>query len=92
MILKDRYVEARPHTLEALTLALSDEIRTRSESMMARDRRFQGEVDELRTTLGVAHRAILTVKHELERRSTPDTTTMAGVPDAVHSAPATSLN
>ncbi len=89
---KDRYVEARPHTLEALTLALSDEIRTRSESMMARDRRFQGEVDELRTTLGVAHRAILTVKHELERRSTPDTTTMAGVPDAVHSAPATSLN
>ncbi len=34
--------------------------------MQARDRRFQTEVDEVRTTLGVAHHAILTLKREIE--------------------------
>jgi SAM-dependent methyltransferase len=63
---KDRYVEALPHTLEAATHAFGDAMQKRWESMQARDRRFQTDVDEVRTTLGVAHHAILTLKREIE--------------------------
>jgi O-antigen chain-terminating methyltransferase len=62
---RDRSVEAVPHELKALTNALGDEMQKRWESLGTRDRRFQSEVDEVRTTLGVAHRAILTLKREL---------------------------
>lgn len=68
---KDRSVEAGPRTIEAAMNALGDEVQKRWESLLVRDRRFQGEVDEVRTTLGVAHRAILTVKHELEQGRSP---------------------
>ena len=54
--------------------------------MMARDRRFQGEVDELRTTLGVAvsrhpDGEATRTGAQLSRTAAP--TTMAGPADAV---------
>jgi SAM-dependent methyltransferase len=73
---KDRVVEALPNTLEATTRAFGGEMQKRWESMAVRDRRFQAEVDEVRSTLGVAHRAILTLKRELEQRPP------AGIADA----------
>jgi O-antigen chain-terminating methyltransferase len=67
---KDRCVEALPYALHGAIEALSDEMEVRSESAAARERRMQSEVEEIRTTLGVAHRAILTLKRELEHHAT----------------------
>lgn len=92
---KDRYVEARPHTLEQAVNALGDDVQKRWESMVARERRLHGEVDEIRSTLAVAHRAILTLKHELELvRSTPPLQSDPGStpsPQPAGSAPASSV-
>ena len=65
---KDRYVAGVPNTLAAGISGLSDELHKRWESMVARERRYEAQVDEVRSTLGVAHRAILTIKRELEQR------------------------
>ena len=49
---------------------VSDELQKRWESMVARERRYEarvGEVDEMRSTLAVAHQASLSLKRELER-------------------------
>jgi SAM-dependent methyltransferase len=64
----DRYAAALSTTLAESIQALSDDARKRWESMAARDRRYQAQVDEVRGTLGVAHHAILTLKRELEQR------------------------
>lgn len=46
---------------------VSDELQKRWESMVARDRRYEARVDELRGTLAVAHQASLSLKRELKR-------------------------
>jgi O-antigen chain-terminating methyltransferase len=87
---KDRCVEALPNTLEAATHAFGHQMQLRWESMLTRDRRLTGEVEEIRTTLGVAHRAIQTLKRELEHR--PAAAPLSGVDVAPAQPAATSLN
>jgi SAM-dependent methyltransferase len=86
---KDRCVEALPNTLEAATHAFGNEMQLRWESMLARDRRLTSEVEEIRTTLGVAHRAIQTLKRELEQRSAPAVSSSG---DSAPAQPATPLD
>ena len=64
---KDRYIAALPQGLAAGLSGLSDDIQKRWESMVARDRRWQAEVSDIRNTLGVVHRALLTIKREVEQ-------------------------
>src|SRR5581483_1725951 len=64
---KDRSVEALPLALHAAFEAVADEMEMRAESSAARERRMRGAVDEVRSSLGVAHHAIQTLKREIER-------------------------
>jgi len=50
--------------------ALTDELQKRGESMLARERRYEARVDELRTSLAVLQHASATLKRELERMLT----------------------
>jgi len=74
---KDRYVAGLPNSLAAGISALSDELQKRWESMVARERRYEAQVNEVRTTLSVMQRAVATVKRELEQRG-PGATVSAG--------------
>ena len=65
---KDRYVAGLPNSLAAEISGLSDELLKRWESMVARERRYEAQVNEVRTTLSVVQRAVATVKRELEQR------------------------
>lgn len=47
--------------------AVADELRMRWESMVARERRYQARVDEVRTALAAVQQATATLKRELER-------------------------
>jgi O-antigen chain-terminating methyltransferase len=67
---KDRYVAGLPNALAAGIDGLSDELQKRWESMVARERRYEAQVNEVRTTLSVMQRAVATVKRELEQRGT----------------------
>jgi O-antigen chain-terminating methyltransferase len=75
---KDRYVAALPQGLAAAISGISDEMQKRWESMLARERRYEAQVSEVRTTLGVIQRAVQTMKRELESRA-----------DGVHATPST---
>jgi SAM-dependent methyltransferase len=88
---KDRCVEALPNTLESAIHGFGNEMQLRWESMLARDRRLTTEVEEIRTTLGVAHRAIQTLKRALEPR-VPVAVSADGGPGAAALPTATSLN
>ena len=57
----------RTDGLAAAIDGVSDELQKRWESMVARERRYEARVDELRSTLAVAHQASLSLKRELER-------------------------
>ena len=46
---------------------VSDELQKRWESMVARERRYDAQVQEMRMTLSTVHRSSLTLKRELER-------------------------
>ena len=46
---------------------VADEVRKRSESSLARERRLESRVEDLRSTSSVAHRVTQTLKRELER-------------------------
>jgi SAM-dependent methyltransferase len=63
---KDRSVAGLSQALAAGLSELGDEVQKRWESMLARERRFDSQVSEVRTTLAVVHRAVQTLKHELE--------------------------
>jgi O-antigen chain-terminating methyltransferase len=65
---KDRYVAGLPNALAAGIDGLSDELQKRWESMVARERRYEAQVNEVRTTLSVMQRAVATLKRELEQR------------------------
>lgn len=62
--------------------AVTDEVQRRWESMVARERRYEARVDELRTTLAVLQQGSMTLKRELERMlplvSTPSSGAAAG--------------
>jgi 2-polyprenyl-3-methyl-5-hydroxy-6-metoxy-1,4-benzoquinol methylase len=64
---KDRCVAGLRHGLAAGLNALGDEMQKRWESMVARERRYDSQVNDVRTTLSVMQRAVQTLKRELER-------------------------
>jgi SAM-dependent methyltransferase len=64
---KDRQVAGLMHGLAAGLGALGDELQKRWESMVARERRYDAQVTDVRTTLGVMQRAVQTLKRELEK-------------------------
>ncbi len=74
---KDRHVAGLMHGLAAGLSGLGDEIQKRWESMVARERRYDAQVNDVRTTLGVMQRAVQTLKRELER---PGATGATGLP------------
>ena len=65
---KDRTVTGLMHGLAAGLSELSDELQKRWESMVARERRYDAQVSDVRLTLAVMQRATQTLKRELERR------------------------
>jgi len=74
---KDRDTAGGALVVNAAVNALAEDSAKRVESMAARERRFEAAVesltaahDELRTLVGVVQQATLTMKRELERRST----------------------
>ncbi len=65
---KDRHVAGLMHGLAAGLSALSDDLQKHRESMSAaRERRFENQVNDLRTPLSVMQHAIQTLKREVER-------------------------
>ena len=68
---KDRYVAALPNSLAAGISALSDELHMRWESMSARERRYEAQVNDVRASLSVLQRAVQTLRRELERTEAP---------------------
>jgi O-antigen chain-terminating methyltransferase len=66
---KDRHVAGLMHGLAAGLSALGDELQKRWESMVARERRYDAQVSDVRTTLSVMQRAVQTLKRELEKRA-----------------------
>jgi len=64
---KDRHVAGLMHGLAGGLSALGDELQKRWESMVARERRFDAQVNDVRTTLSVMQRAVQTLKRELEK-------------------------
>jgi O-antigen chain-terminating methyltransferase len=89
---KDRYVAGLPNALAAGISGLSDELQKRWESMVARERRYEAQVSEVRTTLSVVQRAMATVKRELEQRGTAPAVSAASPPDSAPSARSGSLD
>lgn len=67
---KDRHVSGLMHGLAAGLSGLSEEIQKRWESMVARERRYDAQVNDVRTTLSVMQRAVQTLKRELETGAT----------------------
>ena len=65
---KDRHVTGLMHGLAAGLSALSDDLQKRWESMVARERRFENHVNDLRTPLSVMQHAIQTLKREVEQQ------------------------
>ena len=63
---KDRHVAGLMHGLAAGLNGLGEEIQKRWESMVARERRYDSQVNDVRTTLSVLQRALNTLKREVE--------------------------
>ena len=63
---KDRHVAGLMHGLAAGLNGLADQMQKQWESMQARERRYDSQVNDVRTTLAVMQRAVQSVKRELE--------------------------
>jgi SAM-dependent methyltransferase len=73
---KDRHVAGLMHGLAAGLNALGEDMQKRWESMVARERRYDSQVNDVRTTLSVLQRAIHTLKREVELGATGATGAM----------------
>src|SRR5687767_392586 len=73
---KDRHVTGLMHGLAAGISGLSDEMQKRWESMLARERRYDAQVNDVRTTLSTMQRAVQTLKREMEKGATGATGAM----------------
>jgi SAM-dependent methyltransferase len=67
---KDRHVAGLMHGLAAGLHGLGEDIQKRWESMLARERRYDSQVNDVRTTLSVLQRAVNTLKREIETGAT----------------------
>ena len=65
-------LESRTIGLAAGIGGVSDEVQKRWESMVARERRYEAQVHEVRTTLSTMQQSSLTLKRELERLMTSE--------------------
>ena len=74
--------------LAAALSGVSDEMLRRWESLLARDQRYSGRMDEIRTSLAVAQQQVTTLKREFERIATGHATRPAGAEGAHAAAPA----
>jgi hypothetical protein len=63
---KDRQVAGLTHAFAAGLSSLSDEVQKRWESLAARQQRYEAQVGDVQSTLGVMHRVTQTLKRELE--------------------------
>jgi 2-polyprenyl-3-methyl-5-hydroxy-6-metoxy-1,4-benzoquinol methylase len=63
---RDRHVGGLMHGLAAGLSALADELQKRWEWMIARDQRYQAQVNDLRTPISVMQHAVQTLKREVE--------------------------
>jgi SAM-dependent methyltransferase len=63
---RDRHVAGLMHGLAAGLNSLGDDIQKRWESMVARERRYDSQVNDVRTTLSVLQRALHALKREVE--------------------------
>ncbi len=79
---KDRHVAGLMHSLAAGLSALGDEVQKRWESMVARERRYDAQVTDVRTTLSVMQRAVQTLKREFEKVGAPGALGAPGATDA----------
>jgi SAM-dependent methyltransferase len=89
---KDRHVAGLMHGLAAGLSALGDEFQKRWEWMVAHERRYENQVNDVRTTLSVMQRAVQTMKREVEEtqraRLKPSTTiTEPTTTEQTHEAP-----
>lgn len=64
---KDRHVTGLMHGVAAGLQGLGDDIQKRWESMVARERRYDAQVADVRTTLSVVQRSVQALARELER-------------------------
>jgi O-antigen chain-terminating methyltransferase len=67
-------IERLDRTVRGLAAALSgvsDEMLKRWESLLARDQRYNGRIDEIRASLAVAQQQVSALKREFERGETP---------------------
>src|SRR5688500_8526603 len=62
---KDRHVAGLIHGVAAGISGLSDEVQKRWESMLARERRYDAKLNDVRMTLSTIQRAVQTLKREL---------------------------
>lgn len=85
---KDRHVAGLMHGLAAGLSGLSDEIQKRWESMLARERRYDAQMNDVCSTLSIMQRATQTLKRELERRE-GGTTSATGATAATGATSAT---
>jgi SAM-dependent methyltransferase len=79
---KDRQVAGMMHAMAAGLSGLSDEIQKRWESMVARERRYDAQVSDIRSTLTVMNRVTQTLKRELERSAVVDAMSAPGAAGA----------
>jgi SAM-dependent methyltransferase len=79
---KDREVAGMMHAMAAGLSGLSDEIQKRWESMVARERRYDAQVNDIRSTLTVMNRVTQTLKRELEKRPATGDLTAPAAPIA----------
>ena len=86
---KDRHVAGLMHGLAGGLSALGDELQKRWESMVARERRFDAQVNDVRTTLSVMQRAVQTLKRELEKLGASGATGALGAGGAIGASSAT---
>ena len=64
---KDYEVAGLSRAMMSALDGLSDEVRKRAEAAVAREQRYTGQVDELRTTVGQVQHGLLAVRRQLER-------------------------
>jgi O-antigen chain-terminating methyltransferase len=69
---KDRSVAGLSKALAAALSGLSDELQKRWESMVARERRYDAQVNDVRSTQSVMQRAVQALKRERELRGATD--------------------
>ena len=79
---KDREVAGVSRAMMSAIDGLGDEVRRRAEAAAAREQRFAGHVDEMRTTVGQVQHGLLALRRRLEGLAPGDAAPGEGAPAA----------